>query len=68
MIVNLGAHHLVLKFSNMYFKVATPAHERKFHAELNTDEASIKKNVQALIQWLEKQPHLPNVKGIQILL
>ncbi len=32
-------------------------------AEFDTNEEFAKKDVRRLMEWLEKQPHLPNVKG-----
>ncbi len=36
---------------------------RNIYAEFNATEDSIKKDVEYLMQWLQQQPHLPNVKG-----
>lgn len=33
------------------------------YGELNTTTEAVRKGVQTLIEWLEKQPHLPSVKG-----
>lgn len=33
------------------------------YAEFNATKETVKRDVKYLMEWLEKQPHLPNVKG-----
>lgn len=47
----------------MYLEPLNEDQLKEFYTEYNTEEEQIKKDVQSLRQWLEKQPHLPNVTG-----
>ncbi|KAK7571844.1 hypothetical protein V9T40_014316 [Parthenolecanium corni] len=37
------------------------------YAEFNATKETVKRDVKYLMEWLEKQPHLPNVKGYELL-
>lgn len=36
---------------------------KDIYEEFYASEETLLKDVEALMQWLEEQPHLPNVKG-----
>lgn len=36
---------------------------KEFYSEFGATEESVDRDVKYLMEWLEKQPHLPNVKG-----
>lgn len=47
----------------MYLEHCTREQLLNIYADYQATEESIKKDVQYLIEWLEKQPHLPKIKG-----
>lgn len=47
----------------MYLELRTEVQFREFFAEFGATEESVRRDVHHLIEWMEKQPHLPNVKG-----
>lgn len=47
----------------MYLEQFTKEQQKKFYEELSITEESLERDVNYLIEWLEKQPHLPKVKG-----
>lgn len=47
----------------MYFEFCTPEQVENIYSELGTNQEAVKKDVQYLMDWMEKQPHLPNVRG-----
>lgn len=47
----------------MYLEHCTREQLLDIYADYQATEESIKKDVQYLIEWLEKQPHLPKIKG-----
>ncbi len=49
--------------SVMYFKKCTDSQRKNIYDEINITEESLKRDVKYLMEWLEMQPHLPNVKG-----
>lgn len=44
-----------------YFKPNTESQLKAIYDDINTTD--IRSDVKYLIEWLEKQPHLPNVTG-----
>lgn len=50
----------------MYWESLTQDQLRKIYAKFNATEESLKNDVQYLKQWLEKQPHLPDVSGTSV--
>lgn len=47
----------------MYLDVCTKDQLIEFYAEFGATEESVRRDVEYLIKWIEKEPHLPNVKG-----
>jgi len=47
----------------MYLEQCTADQRSKIYNEFNLTEETVQRDVQTLMEWLEKQPHLPNVKG-----
>jgi len=47
----------------MYLEQCTDDQLKKIYEEFNATEETVQRDVKTLIEWLEKQPHLPNVKG-----
>lgn len=54
-----------LKFvlAKMYFEFCTPEQVESIYSELGTTKDAVEKDVRYLIDWMEKQPHLPDVRG-----
>ncbi len=48
----------------MYLEYINEEQRQSQYLELETTEEIILKGTKHLIEWLEKQPHLPNVKGL----
>lgn len=47
----------------MYLQLATKEQTENVRKEFNASEESIEADVQYLIQWMQKQPHLPKLTG-----
>lgn len=47
----------------MYLKFTNDEQKKGIYEDINATEESLKKDAQCLMEWMEKQPHLPNVKG-----
>lgn len=47
----------------MYLESCTKDQLLEFYAEFDATEESVNRDVQYLIKWIEKEPHLPNVTG-----
>lgn len=47
----------------MYLQLSTNEQQKEFWAQFGATEESVKKDVQHLMEWLKKQPHLPDVEG-----
>lgn len=47
----------------MYLQSCNQEQLNEIYAEFGVTEESLKQDAANLIDWLEKQPHLPNVKG-----
>lgn len=50
----------------MYLEKCTESQRKEIYQEFNITEESLKRDVKTLMEWMEKQPHLPNVKGRNI--
>lgn len=46
-----------------YFEPLTEAQKIIIYKEFNITDESIKEDVKHIIEWLERQPHLPNITG-----
>lgn len=46
-----------------YLEPITKEKLKIIYDEFGATEESLKNDVNILMEWLEKQPHLPNVKG-----
>ncbi len=49
----------------MYFEKITENQVKNIYNEINITEESLKRDVKYLMEWMEKEPHLPNVKGLK---
>lgn len=47
----------------MFLEHCTPEQLKQIYEDLHATEESIKNDVQYLIEWMDKQPHLPKIKG-----
>lgn len=47
----------------MYLEQFAKEQQKEFYKEFNITEESLERDVNYLIEWMEKQPHLPNVQG-----
>lgn len=47
----------------MYLELCTPEQMENIYSELGTTKEAVQKDVQDLMDWMEKQPHLPDVRG-----
>lgn len=47
----------------MYLEKFTQQQQENLYKELNITEESLQRDVNYLIDWMGKQPHLPKVKG-----
>ncbi len=47
----------------MYLQSLTEEQINKIYKQYNTDSKKLKEDVNDLMEWMEKQPHLPPVKG-----
>jgi len=47
----------------MYLEHCTSDQLKAIYGDLRATEESIKNDVQYLMEWMEKQPHLPKIKG-----
>lgn len=47
----------------MYLEPCTKDQLLEFYAEFDATEESVSRDVEYLIKWIEKEPHLPNVTG-----
>lgn len=47
----------------MYLERCTNEQLQEIYNDFQATEESIKNDIQYLIEWLEKQPHLPKIKG-----
>lgn len=47
----------------MYLELCTENQLCDFLAEFGATKESFRQDVHNLMQWIEKQPHLPNIKG-----
>lgn len=50
----------------MFLEKCSERQIQEIYQEFNITEQSLKRDVSYLIEWMEKQPHLPNVKGKKI--
>ena len=50
----------------MYLEHCTPDQLQVIYGDLRATEESIKNDVQYLMEWMEKQPHLPKITGMFI--
>ncbi|XKL68333.1 hypothetical protein PGB90_003824 [Kerria lacca] len=51
----------------MYLQLATKEQTENVRKEFNASEESIEADVQYLIQWMQKQPHLPKLTDKELL-
>lgn len=49
--------------AKMFLEHCTSEQLKEIYNDLHATEESIKNDVQYLIEWMEKQPHLPKIKG-----
>lgn len=47
----------------MYLELCTEEQLADIYSEFGVTEQSLKKDAKYLMEWLEQQPYLPNVKG-----
>lgn len=47
----------------MYLEKCSESQLKEIYQEFNITEESLKRDVNYLMEWMEKQPHLPNIKG-----
>jgi len=47
----------------MHIEQCTDVQLKKIYEEFNATEETVRRDVKTLMEWLEKQPHLPNVRG-----
>jgi len=47
----------------MYIEQCTDDQLKKIYDEFNAKKETVQRDVKTLMEWLEKQPHLPSVKG-----
>ncbi len=50
----------------MYLELATKEQLDAIYAKWNTNEKTLQEGAKYLIEWMNKQPHLPNVTGMKI--
>lgn len=48
----------------MYLEKCNETQLKEIYREFNITEESLMRDVKYLMEWMEKQPHLPNVKGM----
>ncbi len=58
-----GRPYILFKYLTMFLERCSDDQRKKIYEEINITEESLKQDVRYLIEWLEKQPHLPAVKG-----
>lgn len=46
-----------------YFEPLTENQVQTIYKEFNMTDKSIKEDVKHIIEWFERQPHLPNITG-----
>lgn len=51
----------------MFLEHCTPEQLKQIYEDLHATEESIKNDVQYLIEWMDKQPHLPKIKDEDLL-
>ncbi|KAK7580462.1 hypothetical protein V9T40_001091 [Parthenolecanium corni] len=51
----------------MYLELCTPEQMENIYSELGTTKEAVQKDVQDLMDWMEKQPHLPDVRDEEFL-
>ncbi len=47
----------------MYFQGFTKEELNEIYKDVNATQESIKNDVEYLMEWMQKQPHLPKIEG-----
>lgn len=47
----------------MYLELCSKDQLIEFYAEFDATEETVTRDIQYLMTWIEKEPHLPNVTG-----
>lgn len=46
-----------------YFEPLTESQKQMIYKEFNITEKSVHEDVKHIVEWFERQPHLPNITG-----
>lgn len=49
--------------NGQFLTVLSKKQEAEMYAELNTTEEKIDNDVELILEWVRKQPHMPNIDG-----